>query len=632
MDEKVEKILEKFSDFLEITNPITYMLRWIGWMIINGLAWLVDSLSNITDSILGLKTFFDDSEITDFVETLIPLSAVLMGFSLLYTGYKLIFYKKVDREAIVVNIFLILCLFALVGEGMEKANRFTDKAIDALEVLEEGSISQKVIKDNMTDLALFDENGWKNSDLDQPNKIPESKIQKINITQAIDKDFKFAGENKEISEIGREVFDSRLEYDDVGNPKKVDLDNGWFNAFKEKYYRWDWNFWTIAITLGITAFTLLTISVKLSKLFFELAFNYVLVVIVAPADIHSGQKIKQVLQSIMNIFLVTIMVFLSMKIYLLGTSFITEKLDGVAYLVALFAFSVAVVDGPNIVERLFGIDAGLKSGWGALAGAYAGARGVSKGLQGLSSSGKSAALKGLNGIAGVAKGKPSNNPVQSKNGNYNPDEREGSNKNSQSKSNQQKKNLAYKEGDKENYRNKPSESEFDSDASEEIGTGIEEVASSLEQEMKEAEQSRYIERNNLPGFNQEDFSMGKQKKSLKEPNLNSVDIGNEMDRDDVLKMQALASDNNQSSDPSHVISSPGYSSVPSELVEESNELSLPAEERNEQANRYAVRSIPKKKENTQSFKMEKNFYQLNQNTNEDLRKNIINHRQKYRNK
>ncbi|MGM9978996.1 MAG: hypothetical protein ACI33J_09380, partial [Clostridium sp.] len=116
---------------------------------------------------------------------------------------------------------------------------------------------------------------------------------------------------------------------------------------------------------------------------------------------------KKVLQSILNIFLTTFMIFLSMKIYIIGTSFITDKLDGVAYLIALFAFSLAVIDGPNIVERLFGIDAGLKSGWGAIAGAYAGTKGISKGIQGGISSGKSIALRssdGMTRITGLAHG------------------------------------------------------------------------------------------------------------------------------------------------------------------------------------------------------------------------------------
>lgn len=92
------------------------------------------------------------------------------------------------------------------------------------------------------------------------------------------------------------------------------------------------------------------------------------------------------------------MVFLSMKIYILGTDFIDAKLDGVAYLIALYAFSLAVIDGPSLVERLFGIDAGLKSSYGALAGA----KGASQGLKGLSSAGKSSTLKRIQGVAGAA--------------------------------------------------------------------------------------------------------------------------------------------------------------------------------------------------------------------------------------
>lgn len=124
----------------------------------------------------------------------------------------------------------------------------------------------------------------------------------------------------------------------------------------------------------------------MARLSFELTFNYVLAILIAPADVHDGQKIKRVIQSILNTFLVTILIFLSIKVYMMGTAYIANELDGLAYLIALIAliaFSVAVIDGPNIVERLFGIDAGLKSGWGVLAGAYAGGKmvtGLGKGL------------------------------------------------------------------------------------------------------------------------------------------------------------------------------------------------------------------------------------------------------------
>ncbi|MCY8232007.1 pLS20_p028 family conjugation system transmembrane protein, partial [Priestia endophytica] len=326
MDDKVIGIIEKFDDFLEITNPVSYMMRWIGWIIIKGLAWLVDSLENVTDSILLIKTFFNDSDVEALVDMLFPLAGTLMGLSFLYTGYLIIFQKKVDREAIAVNMFLALVVLFLLGTGLDKANKFTDVAIDAIEEQSDGSTAEEIVKDNITDLAQFDVTGWKTTELEHPNKIPESKILKINITQAIDKDFDPAGENKQMSKVGLEVVSNRLDYDEVGNPKKAELDDGWFTAFKEKYYRYEIDWFNVMVTLAITAFTLLTIAIKLAKLFFELTFNYVLAIVIAPADIHNGQKTKQVIQNILNTFLVTIMVFLSMKIYILGTDFIDTKL------------------------------------------------------------------------------------------------------------------------------------------------------------------------------------------------------------------------------------------------------------------------------------------------------------------
>ncbi|QOS92062.1 pLS20_p028 family conjugation system transmembrane protein [Peribacillus sp. JNUCC41] len=625
MDE-VERILEEFSDFLEMTNPISYMLRLIGWVIIKGLAWLVDSLSNITDSILGLKMFYDSVEITSFVEFLIPLSAILMGFSLLYTGYQLIFQKKLDREAVIVNVFMIMFFFALIQEGMEKANQFTDKAIDALDVVEEGSISQKVIKDNMTDLAQFDTTGWRTTELKHPNRVPKDRILKINITQAIDKDFDPAGEAKEMSEIGLGVFSNRLEYDDLGNPKKVELDDGWFTAFKEKYYRWDWNFWTIAITLAITAFTMLTIAIKLAKLFFELTFNYVLAIIIAPADIHSGQKTKQILQSILNTFLVTIMIFLSMKIYLIGTEFITDKLDGVAYLIALFAFSLAVIDGPNIVERLFGIDAGLKSSWGAVAGGYTVAKGVTgttKGtantLKGLSSEGKSAALKGVSGIAGVAgmaQGLRSKGQDQST---------EQTSYGSES---------GHSADLKAQDQNQEKQSPNGSKGSREIETGTQEVASSIEQEMAQQKQEEghkgigkvigLHDQMDLNGAS----NNGKQSAAVNSPHSISSGSPNQMNNDDLQKNEKMSGDYDSASPSSPSFSQSNYHSVSSEMQEEPNMETSLQEKRTDRETRHVGSIISDNVRNDQSVKTVKRTYQIGQNTGESLRNNIAKFRRK----
>lgn len=627
-EEVVKRILEKFSDFLEITNPISYMLRIIGWSIIKGLAWIVDSLENVTDSILLLKTFYNDTDVEALVDMLLPLTGTLMGLSFLYTGYLIIFQKKVEREAIAVNMFLAFAVLALLGEGMDKANQFTDDAIEAIEENQKGSTAEKIVKDNITDVAQFDATGWKTTESEHPNRIPASKILKINITQSIDKDFDPAGDRK-ISREGEIVFDNRLEYDDIGNSKLAKLDNSWWTAFKEKYYRYHVNWFTVMVTLAITAFTLLTIAIKLAKLFFELTFNYVLATIIAPVDIHSGQKTKQVIQNILNTFLVTIMVFLSMKIYILGTDFIDAKLDDVAYLIALFAFSLAVIDGPNIVERLFGIDAGLKSSYGALAGAYAGAKGASQGFKGLSSASKSSALKGIQGVAGVAgmaQGLRAKEQGRT--------QEQGQNGSQGSHSADPKVQDKNQENQNSNGFN---ENAYGSEASEEVKAGIQEVASSLEQEMEKKEKQGQNEGgNNVPGLHEEMASkgvgsIGKNRGAAvnNSSQLHPTSSGSPT-QDDLQKNEEMSGDYNSPSSSSPSFSQSNYPSVSSEMQEQSNNVIPLQEKRTDRETRHLGQVVSDKVRNNPSVKTVKRTYQIGQNTGETLRKNIANYRKNHR--
>lgn len=167
-------------------------------------------------------------------------------------------------------------------------------------------------------------------------------------------------------------------------------------------------------TLLVTGLTLLLVSIKLLRLFYELGFNYILASILAPADVANGQKLKAVLTNILNTFMVVIMIFISLKVYMLGTEFLTDKTNGVVYVLGLIAFSLAVIDGPNMCERIFGIDAGLKSGWGLLAGGLAAAKGMTsaaKGIgKGLAATGSALATGGasaagmISGLRGGNKG------------------------------------------------------------------------------------------------------------------------------------------------------------------------------------------------------------------------------------
>ncbi|TBX42529.1 hypothetical protein E0M44_22955 [Bacillus toyonensis] len=392
-DEEILKTIETFSDYLQVGDIVNYVLRWLGWFLIVGLSLVVDALEGVTDAILGIKGFFNSPEIQNFVDMLYPLFVVLLAISFLYIGYMFIMNKQMNRSQIIINIFITLSVLCLLSTGMTKVDKFTDDAIAVVKSEQKGSLSDEIIKKNITDVAVIDQNGWKKKeDMNPKNNIPEKNIRQIDITEKIDKDFEFA-KDKKLSDDGQEILKNKRVMDGMGVASLAELKDGWFDFFPEKYYRWHWNFWNIFFTLLITGLTLLLVSIKLARLFYELAFNYLLANILAPADVANGQKLKAVLSNILNIFIATIMIFLSLKLYIMGTTFLHDKLSGVPYLIALAAFSMAVLDGPAVVERLFGIDIGLKSSWGMLVGGYA----LGKGIAGLANS---KPMKGLGNMIG----------------------------------------------------------------------------------------------------------------------------------------------------------------------------------------------------------------------------------------
>ncbi|MBN8253653.1 pLS20_p028 family conjugation system transmembrane protein [Priestia flexa] len=398
-DEEILEKLHEFSEYLDVGNILTYLLRKLGWGCIQVLSFLVDGLEGITDSVLGVKSFFNSPDIQDFIKKIQPFLYVLLAFSFLYIGYMLIIQKKVNREQIMINIFISMAVLLLLNTSMLKADKFTDQAIEAVDLNEKGTVSEKIIKSNLTDVAQFDLTKWKSPKLKESNKVPQKNIMMIDITEKIDGDFKL-NEKDKLSDKGKDILTHKASLTPDGKDGVAELDNGWFDFFPELYYRWSWNFWTIAISLFVIGMTLLFTSIKLAKLCYELGFNAILAQLVAPADVADGQKLKAVLKNILNTFLVTIMIFISMKVYLMGTVFISDKLEGIPYLIALIAFSIAVVDGPVMCERLFGIDAGLKSGWGALAGGFAMAKGLesSIGMMGRTLKGGANLAKGVGNV------------------------------------------------------------------------------------------------------------------------------------------------------------------------------------------------------------------------------------------
>lgn len=374
------ELISKFKDLEDIfnlSNLVNDALRTVGWILVRGLAVIIDGLEEVTNTILLTKTFFNNPEVVEFVQTIQPFLYVILAGSFLFTGYLIIFQKKFDREGFLINLFITLLILGLLSPTMIKVNDFSDEAIAQTKSSDlysenDSTISNKILLQNIHDLVLYDKKEFKVADQkEKMNNIPESLVKNLRVNEVFDQnDFS-------LSDTGVKLSESFVMWD---GQKAVlgELDQSGVEWNNQYYYRYHPNWLTILVTLGVMGFTLFSIAYKMARLSFELACNYVLAILVAPADLHSGQKTKKVIQSILNTFLVIILIFVSIKLYTIGTAYLADTLDGLAYLIALIAFSAALIDGPNMVERLFGMDAGLKRGWGVALGAYAVGKGTAK--------------------------------------------------------------------------------------------------------------------------------------------------------------------------------------------------------------------------------------------------------------
>lgn len=373
-DQEIIDILKRFEDFLSVGDIVTDVLRKAGWLLVKGLSILVDGMQNVVDTVLLTKQFFQNPEVLSFIASIRPLLWILLAISLIISGYMLIFQRKLSAETIGINLIVSISVLVLLTSGMEKVNDFTDEAIKTINNgplynVDSGTVSENILSRNITDLVEFDKNGWSNPEKIQ--SLPVDVVRNIKITEKLDP------ENENLKLKNSEVAKHYLTVVD-GKVTLEELSQGGLASWNDEYYyRFSVDWLTILITLSVMGFTLFSIAYKLARLSFELVFNQLLATIIAPVDIHDGQKTKKILQNMLNIFIVVILIFLSMKLYVIGAAWLENNLDGWAYLIALIGFSVAVIDGPNIVERIFGIDIGLKNAWGLAVGAYTAGKFVS---------------------------------------------------------------------------------------------------------------------------------------------------------------------------------------------------------------------------------------------------------------
>lgn len=391
-DEQLEVFFINNTDIF-INNSIPWMvIKFLGWLIFKGLVWIAGQCENLYDISFGMIDFTSWSGVNQFVEDFKPLFVALMALSIFALGVMLILGKD-KKPKIITNICIaVLCVTCstVVFQQLNAITLDIKSGIDNIEV--EGAEFNGVydiVSDNLIDLVYLDQKiGMKNinyekdsKDLPHP-KITEENFKYIDYTEVLNykSDYNW-NENGNAEDIlkkklfvlsegaGLDVYKVRDVYNGFGWNSTDDAD-----ICNEFYYRYEFAFFTAFIQVISIIIIHIAMSYKCVRIIWELVIARLLAYLYS-AELSGGEKVGKLLIFIRDSYILLLVTTICIRVFYMMSAFIQENVDNAFVRGVLILFvAFCVIDGPNIVEKLLGMDVGLTSSTTRLIAAYGAVR------------------------------------------------------------------------------------------------------------------------------------------------------------------------------------------------------------------------------------------------------------------
>lgn len=367
-ENQIISVLTNNSDiFVRSSIAGTYIFRPIIWTIIKGLVWLSNICQDLYNQAFKFLDFTTYAPVQSFLEEFNGIIVVVLAVSLLIIAVTYMFNQQKKSSFItnlLVGLFVICSATSLLSSFNSLLIMEKDYIVNGYGG--SGQAANQIIADNMTDILYIDKMvGLKNvTESNVPhNSISSDAIKNIEYGDVVKPDSEYL-----TTSAAKDVLSKKAVYVDgisgLGYGLEDIKDGNFFtDIFAEYYYRYNVNFLTVLLSLISLDIVFLVMGYKVIRLIWELVTAQFLAVILA-GEIASGQSMKKLLDSVKNIYIVLIYTMVSVKFYLLAASFINSKFSGGVKGFILLFVAFAVADGPVIVEKILGIDAGLQSGIG----------------------------------------------------------------------------------------------------------------------------------------------------------------------------------------------------------------------------------------------------------------------------
>lgn len=386
------------AGLLENNSIFKNAIRSIGWAITRLIIYIGSGAEKIFDIAFGFVDFTQGKAVSGFIERFKPVLLALMALSLLWLGIMLIVKheKKPDFATnVVIFFFVVMCsgvVFSMLNSALLS---FKDGVLGS-----KTQVVYEVADGNILDLVNADKKGKirglnysKDSGKGYYGKVITGKNAKekqtafdlIDFNEVLNyksSKYGYSADFKELLSKKVTSIGGKLYLDDI--------DNGFgFNSGddddigNEFYYRYKFNFIIGWIQLASLILVYLAMSYKTIRVIFELVIAKVLAYLYS-TEISGGEKVKRIGIFIRDCYILLCVDVICIKVYSLFTAYISGVSGIPTLAAALFSLFVAfaVIDGPNLVEKILGMDAGLKSSTGRILAIGAGVKAATSGVLG----------------------------------------------------------------------------------------------------------------------------------------------------------------------------------------------------------------------------------------------------------
>ncbi|NTL99358.1 hypothetical protein HQ708_08065 [Enterococcus faecium] len=354
---------------------------WLGWAVVKGMFTVTDSIQNMIPDVLDLFNFIESTGLNNVYQSVINTIVVgLMILSLMFVGYKMITGKgTIDLRSvgmnIVMSVALILLMPTMISSGIQFAKIFYNDATTITN--SDDGVAWSLIKQGVTDLAYINKTDQYSSidKTEDRNKLTRKNFQQTDLTQVLtDKVIdKLEKENPAADNLRYELVEnSNNEF--VATKFSDNFLSTFSDSLKSGYYRYQANLWGISIGLTALAIAYVFSAFVIITAILELAFKRVLGVLVFATDIETGQRSKVVLSDILQCYLTVGFQGFGLSMFAMFINFFNAGqgistnifIKTIAYICAVFV----LIKGSGTVMRYFGVDIGLKEGYGQLVSAF----------------------------------------------------------------------------------------------------------------------------------------------------------------------------------------------------------------------------------------------------------------------